>query len=143
MINLKPHIPVGTRHKMLFISNEIEGVSFVDLGQELSKAIEPLLDKKRLPLLADDALERIITNNSVVDAALGDYVAIKNIGILFEPALNLDIQSKFDLWSRSRILLVHLEGVIQDKIFYLSRNSNKKYSVNLKDITYNTLYDEI
>ncbi len=79
MINLKPHIPVGTRHKMLFISNEIEGVSFVDLGQELSKAIEPLLDKKRLPLLADDALERIITNNSVVDAALGDYVAIKNI----------------------------------------------------------------
>jgi hypothetical protein len=128
---------------MLFISNEIEGVSFVDLGQELSKAIEPLLDKKRLPLLADDALERIITNNSVVDAALGDYVAIKNIGILFEPALNLDIQSKFDLWSRSRILLVHLEGVIQDKIFYLSRNSNKKYSVNLKDITYNTLYDEI
>ena len=42
-------------------------VPYIDIGQELSKAIEFNIDNKRLSLIADDALEKIISSNIVND----------------------------------------------------------------------------
>ena len=57
-------------------------VPYINIGQELSKAIESNIDNKRLSLIADDALEKIISSNIVNDKDIGKYIAIKNIGIL-------------------------------------------------------------
>lgn len=138
-----PYITDCARHKLLFVSNEIEDITFVDIGAKLSAAIEHSLQNKRISMIAEDALEKIINQNTICNPDIGDLVAIKNYGILFEPALHINIHAKFDSWAKSKVLLVLLEGTIMNKIFYLSHCTDSKYSINLRDITYNTLYNEI
>lgn len=140
---LKPYITTGARHKLLFVSHLIEGVTFVDVSARLSAAIELHLHKKRLSFIAEDAIDEIIKQNTITDPDIGEYVAIQNIGILFEPALGINIQSKFDSWARTRVLIVHNEGILKNDVFYLAASSDQRYSINLKDISIKILYDEI
>lgn len=142
-INLKSYIIADSRHKLLFVKNEVNGVEFVDIGKQLSAVLESSLQKKRLPLLADDGLEKIISDNTIHDSEIGDYVALKNIGILFEPQLQFNLHIKFDSWAKTKVLIVQMEGIIQDNRFYLAGCTDSKYSINLKDITFKTIYDEI
>ena len=135
----KQHIAVDSRHKLLFVTRVIEGISFVDVGTELSTAIEPALQDKRLSMMAEEALDKIINQYTIHDPDIGDYVAIRNIGILFEPALHINLHAKVDSWSRTRVLIIHHEGTIQNHVFFLTTNSETNYSLNLKDITYKTL----
>lgn len=98
--------------------------------------IEAYVDDKNLSFEAEDCLEKIIENN-VVDAEFGKYVAIKNIGILFEPALRLNLEVKIDSWSRSYVLMVNRdEGEIDDDIFYLKTKEQKEFKINLMGIVY-------
>jgi hypothetical protein len=68
MVNLKSYITAGSRHKLLFVKSEVDGVEFVDIGKQLSAFIESSLQNKRLPLLADDGLERIVSENTIHDS---------------------------------------------------------------------------
>jgi hypothetical protein len=140
---LKTYLSTISRNKLLFASDEIDGIEFTDIGRLLSDSIASNLLNKHLSMMADDALERIISEHTFHDQKFGDYVAIRNIGILFEPVLHFSLQAKFDSWSRSRLLIVHLEGYIQDKIFFLSNAHDIKYSINLSDITYKIFDNEI
>ncbi|WP_106830577.1 hypothetical protein [Parabacteroides pacaensis] len=140
---LKQYITTGTRHKLLFISCTTDALSFIDIGALLSEAIEPHLQKKRLSLIAEEALDKIIEQNTFSDPDIGDYIAIKNIGILFEPALGLNVHSKFDSWARTHVLIVHNEGIIKNNVFYLAGVPDQHYSIILTDISYKTLSDEI
>lgn len=143
MVNLKSYITAGSRHQLLFVKSDIEGVEFVDIGKKLSAVIESSLQAKRLPMLADDQLERIICENTFHNSDIGDYVAIQNIGILFEPQLQFNLPIKFDSWAKTKVLIVRMEGTIQNNSFHLAGCTDSKYSINLKDITYKTIYDEI
>lgn len=135
----KQHIAADSRHKLLFVTREIEDISFVDVGTELSAAIEHILHEKRLSMVAEEALDKIVDQYTIYDPDIGDYVAIRNIGILFEPALHINLHAKVDSWSRTRVLIIHHEGTIHNHVFFLTTNSETKYSLNLKDITYKTL----
>jgi len=135
----KQHIAADSRHKLLFVTREIEDISFVDVGTELSAAIEHILHEKRLSMVAEEALDKIVDQYTIYDPDIGDYGAIRNIGILFEPALHINLHAKVDSWSRTRVLIIHHEGTIHNHVFFLTTNSETKYSLNLKDITYKTL----
>lgn len=111
----------------------------MDVGTKLSSAIEPTLQDKRLSMMAEEALDKIIDQYTMHDSDMGDYVAIRNIGILFEPALHINLHAKVDSWSRTRVLIIHHEGTIHNHVFFLTTNNETKYSLNLKDITYKTL----
>ena len=138
------HISTGLRHKLFFVSNKDCDINFVDIGFQLSNAIENSLEKKRLALIAAERLESIIKDNIIANSEIGPYVAIKNIGILFEPDLKLDIRAKFDSWAKSFVLIVDAnEGMIRDNIFYLASANNPTYSINLSEISNITIYNEI
>ena len=89
--------------------------------------------------MAEETLDKIIDQYTIQDPDVGDYVAIRNIGILFEPALHINLHAKVDSWSRTRVLIIYHEGTIHNHVFFLTTNSETKYSFNLKDITYKTL----
>ncbi|MDD3910136.1 MAG: hypothetical protein PHN86_09325, partial [Proteiniphilum sp.] len=110
----KQHIAADSRHKLLFVTREIEDISFVDVGTELSAAIEHILHEKRLSMVAEEALDKIVDQYTIYDPDIGDYVAIRNIGILFEPALHINLHAKVDSWSRTRVLIIHHEGTIHN-----------------------------
>ncbi len=60
MESLKSYIADDAGHTLLFVSNENDGLNFIDAGLELSAAIEPNLSSLHLPLIADDKLETIM-----------------------------------------------------------------------------------
>ncbi len=144
MKTLKQYIPKGTRHKLLFTSYHPEGMEYIDMGLLLANVIESSLLDKHLPMIADEAIEKIIRENVKQDPEIGDYIAIRNIGVLFEPVLHLDLHAKFSAWSKSYTLIVECsEGVIRNGYFYLAGAINQQYSINLSDISHNIHYDEI
>lgn len=137
MIELKQHIQIGTRNKLLFTSYNVKDLIFIDLGTEMSHAIESSLTDKNLPFLAEEELEKIINKNVCHSSDIGSYIAIRNIGILFEPTLRIDTQAKFSAWSRNYTLIVDTaEGTIQNDIFYLAGDTESAYKINLSDIPY-------
>ena len=135
MGEIASYINRQSRNNLLFTSKEVEGVCYVDIGRQLAEKIETFLQKKRLGLIAEDALKKILSQGSCKNEEVGEYLAIKNIGILFEPVLHLDVKTILKNWSRDHVLIVKLEGGIQNGIFYLSPKATK-YFVNLNDITY-------
>ena len=141
---LKQYIPTGARHKLLFTSHHAEGMNFVDIGALLARAIESSLSNRHLSFVAEEELEKIIKRNICHSSEIGDYIAIRNIGILFEPALQLDLRAKFSTWASTYALIVDLaEGTIQQDIFYLAGDTDSSYRINLSDISYKIHFDEI
>ena len=67
MRKLENYINKDSRHKLLFMPFSSIKVPYIDIGQELSKAIESNIDNKRLSLIANEALEKIISSNIVND----------------------------------------------------------------------------
>lgn len=135
---LASYINRHARNKLLFTSHEIKDINYVDIGRRLSEKLENSLQKRHLPMIAEDALKEILSQNSNSSEAIGKYIAIKNIGILFEPILRLDLKTILSNWSRDYILIVYHEGEIRNDIFYLAPHVSK-YSVNLKEITYKAI----
>lgn len=141
---ISKYLSVGLRHKLFFVSSQDHNVNFVDIGFNLSKAIENKLDNKHLSLLADEKLEELIKSSVVSHPEIGKYVAIRNIGILFEPDLKLDLRAKFDSWAKSYVLIVDAkEGIMINNTYYLASAYNSSYSINLSEISYKTIYNEI
>ena len=138
MEKIASYINRQSRNNLLFTTEEVEGVNYVDIGRQLAEKIENHLQKKRLGMIAEDALNKIFSQGSCRNEEIGEYLAIKNIGILFEPALHIDVGTILKKWSRDHILVVMLEGEIQNGTFYLS-DQEPKYSVSLNDITYKTV----
>lgn len=125
---------------MLFTSHHIEGIAYVNIGTLLANAIESFLLNRHLPLIANEAIEKIIENNVSHNSEIGYYIAIHDIGILFEPTLQLDLHAKFSAWSRAYTLIIdYAEGTIKDHVFYLAGAFEQPYSINLSDIFYNTI----
>lgn len=139
----KPYLAMNARHKLLFTQKEVEGIAYVDIGLLLSKAIESAIDSKRLVMKADDELEKIINSNLKNSSEIGEYIAIKNIGILFEPSLKIDLHTKIDSWAKSHVLIILKEGNFHNDIYYLNSEKDSSYSIILNDINYKTIYDEI
>ena len=141
---LKQYISTGSRYKLLFTSHHVEEVAYADLGYLLANAIGSYLHVKHLPVLADEAIEKIINAKVAQNSIIGDYIAIHNIGILFEPALQLNVHSKFYAWTKTKTVIVpNTEGVIKNNIFYLAGTTDQTFSINLSDISYNIISDEI
>lgn len=141
---IKTYREETSRHHLYFTQSEIQGITCLDVGNELSKAIENDMGKKQLPMITEEKLNRLVEHFTVNLADIGDIVALTNIGILFEPALQINIHDKLDYYSRSRNVVVSMrESLIIDDRFYLSGCKNKRYSIDLKDITYKELQDEI
>lgn len=126
-----------SRNHIAFVKGNAEGISFVDLGYELSTKIEDILNDRRLSMKAQDYLKGIISSNIHHDNDLGEYIAIKNIGILFEPELNFSLEAFFNSWSQNTLLIVDIaNGKVDNKRFFLEDGCPIQYSVDLKDFNY-------
>ena len=86
---------------------------------------------------AQDYLKSIISSNIHHDEEIGEFIAIKNIGILFEPELNLSVEALFNSWSQNTLLIVDIaNGKVDNKRFFLEDGCPIQYSVDLKDFNY-------
>ena len=59
MKELASYINRQSRNNLLFSIKEVEGISYVDVGRQLAEKIGNYLQKKRLGIIAEDALKKM------------------------------------------------------------------------------------
>lgn len=133
---LKDYIDRHARHNLIFARSEIGGLEYVDVSKELAGALAVQTEIDMFPLLADKELNVLLECHTQEVESVGRYVAIRNLGILFEPELALNVHDKISEWSKEKALIVKLEGNIVDDEFHFCESDTSQCKVSLKDIAY-------
>lgn len=125
----------GSRHKLIVCSTELDGLSYTDIGKSLSLKIKSESTASKISLIAQSELEKIMNDSTRENSVLGAYIAIKNLGILLEPNLKLDITAFFSRYSTSNPLFIHWEGDMkQNKLHFLTAENG--VTINLDNISH-------
>jgi len=125
------------RNRLIILSQEKPGeLSFVDIGFELSKAIEKQITHKQISMVASDALETIMQNSENKHPEIGKYTAISNLGILFEKPLKFDFIHFLDSHSKNQTLFIYWEGEVdKNNLYFLSKKGLQFDITNISHIT--------
>jgi len=125
----------GSRNKLIVCASELDGLRFADIGQLLSAKIKSESSASKISLIAQSELEKIMTDSIHVHEDLGSYIAIKNLGILLEPDLKLDITAFLSRHSATNPLFIQWKGAInQDKLHFLTEENG--ITINLDNISH-------
>jgi len=122
------------RQNLIISPEERDGFDYIDVGTLLAMAIKDSLNDGNLPAIAETSLNAIISNNIRQDSSIGKYVALKNIGILFEPQLHLNLASIFEQQSKNQTLIICAKGTIREKRFHFEEDES--CAINLSGLTY-------
>jgi len=127
------------RHKLYtFMCNSNELVDTVDfiqshninvinIGKDLAKYIDSLEDYKYLNIDAYDFTKKLLENNKAkIHGSGNDVIAIYNLGILFEPALQINAVQLLKEFCKSAALIIIWENQsdIPDKLNWSTQNQN-------------------
>ena len=107
------------RNKLVFTPQLDSHLYSIDVGYELSTLIQEDLNSPQLSLIAEDKLHSIIRNFTKSDDTIGDYVALSNWGIIFEPELKFNLLSLLDSYSKNRTIIFVNCGEGDNEDFYL------------------------
>lgn len=114
------------RNKVVFTPSVAPCLQTLDVGYELADHIKDELDSPHLPMIAEDCLYSLIKRGIMHDEIIGDYVAITNWGILFEPILKFNLLSLFDSFSKSNTLIL----VDFEKFHLVSKYFNTTFPIS-------------
>lgn len=132
-MSINDFINQNPKHKLVFTKNEPSGFIFTDLGFEMAT----LLEGQSLPsVVASETFESVAVKGMQVHPVYGRYLAIKNIGILFEPALRLNIRMLFESISHDTLLVVCSDGVIKNDYYYFFNEHTEDYGVPVSGLSY-------
>lgn len=126
------------RNRLIILSQDkLDGLSSVDIGIELSKAIEKQITHKQISMVASDKLESIMQNSESTHPEIGKYTAISNLGILFEKSLKFDFIHFLDVHSKNQTLFIYWDGEVdKNKLYFLSKNKGLQFDItNISHIT--------
>lgn len=92
----------NTRNKIVFCTDSIDGIDFVDAGFRLALAIQS----------GEDATSAVsmLFGSTAQHPTIGNYLALKNIGILFEPELKLNIRDILLSYSKNQCLVIQADS---------------------------------
>ena len=112
------YLQQATRNRLVFCHEPIEGLTFVDLGKALATSLTgENLHSPTIAYTAEDVLAEILSSPQI-DSQIGNYVALENIGILFEPELEFNLKSILDNASTNKTIVVCSDGTILSDKFY-------------------------
>ena len=119
----------------MFCHEPIEGLTFVDLGKALATSLTgENLHSPTIAYTAEDVLAEILSSPQN-DSQIGNYVALENIGILFEPELEFNLKSILDNASTNKTIVVCSDGTILSDKFYFFQPGDGVF-VDLAGLSY-------
>lgn len=131
-MNIDVFLRQNPKHKLVFTNSEPAGFVFTDLGYEMATR----LDGQSYPsVVATAAFESVATKGTQDHPIYGKYLAITNIGILFEPELKLNVRLLLESFSHNTLLVVCSDGVIQNDTFHFD-DSTEDYDIALSGLSY-------
>ncbi len=137
---IKNYIESPSRNKLIFFKCELHEINPIDIGEQLSTAILMYGNKAGLSIAVFKILEEIFQKNITHHPIYGNVLAIKNIGILFEPELKINVLWIFDNYSQNNTLFIQWEGEIENQtIWFLTKEKGVK--LNLSHISHLILHN--
>lgn len=121
---IRKYISCQARNKLIFHRRLLSSITSIDVGRKLSEALYLTELKDRISMRAMIAIQGMMEDGMRENELLGNYLALQNIGILFEPELKIDVQQLFDAFSKNNLLFIHWEGVIENDILYFLKKEN-------------------
>lgn len=125
----------SSRKRLLLSKSPFCDVEYVDVGVLLSSELKGLNSFDDVAALVEMRLNEMMTGNIHVRDNGETYIAIKNIGILFEPLLHVNLESFVVNYSKGQTLVVCADGEVVDDVFYF-HGINSRYKINLNGLTY-------
>lgn len=117
------------RNKIVFCPTCIDGLDYKDIGYELATLLQQGCDK-------ENALSRLV-DQSEENAVIGKYLAIRNIGILFEPCLKINIENMLEQQSKNKTFVICAEGTFSGNAFLFKGDS--RCQINLQGLSHISL----
>ena len=99
LTDIKDYITQNARNKIVFCRECIDGLQFVNVGYDLSLLLSKSSYNK------EEAVTTILTKN-FHNETIGNYLAISNITILFEPELKVNVYDILDAYSKNQCLII-------------------------------------
>ena len=123
------YIKQNTRNKIVFCSRDIDGLKFVNIGWEFANIIS------KNPSNISDVLRDFLSKSTHKSEEINEYLAIENIGIMFEPELRFDFRNFLDTFSKNHCLVIKSDAEItSDMLYWLSQSDGLQ--VNLRGLSY-------
>lgn len=114
------------RNKIVFCPTCIEGLDYKDIGYELASLLQQGCDK-------ENALSKLV-NQSEENTVIGKYLAVRNVGILFEPCLKINIESMLEQQSKNKTFVICAEGSFSGNTFLFKGDC--KSQINLEGLSH-------
>ena len=132
---IKEYLSQASRNRLVFCHEHIQGLIYVDVGRTMAESLaKENLKSPVIAYAAEDYLSEIISATNV-DSAIGSYIALDNIGILFEPELGFNLKAVLDNASTNKTVIICSDGFIRNNIFYLLTD-NDESNINLQGLSY-------
>lgn len=114
--------------------------SVLNVGRELAECIERIEKQYKqssikFQIEVSDALEKLIASHTVSNECLGPIVTLRNIGILFEKDLHIDVVGLLQRISRTTLTVLMWQGEADEQRLYFLRKGSK-ITINQSDINY-------
>lgn len=120
------------KNKLVFDLNGSMGIDSIDVGYQLASTLK---DMESPSMLVGNIINKLILEHKTFDNKLGYVIAFENIGILFEPALKINLGMLLDSVSKSITLVMCAPGVVKNDTYYFM-NENSGISMDLKGMSY-------
>lgn len=134
--------PDGLIANISFIQSQ--NISTVNVGRELALFIEGVDDKKYLNIDVFDRIKKILDGKkSKLNGVGNDIVAIYNLGILLEPALELKATQLLKEFSKSAALIIIWENQMEQQDTLNWTEQNKNYSIDFSETQLKELQNEV
>lgn len=133
---IKDFISSYPRNRLVIITDnkEVENVVFFDLGLLVAQNLTKI-DKKIVVFENYKIIENIIYDRKSFNNDFYHYIAIQNVGILFEPELRFDFQKFIENSSQNLTLFMKWNGEIDNKILYFVNKTNN-HKLDLKHVSH-------
>jgi len=110
-------------------------INTINIGKEVAIFIEGLSDFNYLIYDVYDYAKKLLDSyKSKINGSGNDIVAIYNLGILFEPALELNAGQLLKEFSKTSALVIVWENLIEANDLLYWETQNNKYLLDFSDI---------
>lgn len=135
MDKIEKYLKNQSRNKIVFYKQDVLGLEAIDVGKKLSHEIKSIASDAKIGMKSLIIMDELFTSSFLDNSEYGKYLAIHNLGILFEPELKTDFIQILDKYSSSNTLFVKWEGEIENGILYFL-SKEKGQQINIKNLSH-------
>ena len=132
---IREYLAQANRNRLVFCHDRLKDLFFTNVGRTISNLLSnENLRSSMVAYAAEDVLNEILTLTQE-DDLIGKYVAMDNIGILFEPELGFNLKSILDSASTNKTIIICSDGIVKDDKFLFFQEGDD-YCIDLKGLSY-------